>query len=167
MKMGIGWDTQACWRKKNRWIMEINQVSGSPGGQINVLPPQKSARPSLTFKEIEAQHLNETIFYPSKPDWKPVSLVLYDVASSGTNPVFSWVRIAYDPQPGTWNPSCSGNFKRTATLKLYDGCGKTIETWTFDNAWPQVAEFGDLEMSSSDVVVCELTLRYDRAYLSG
>jgi len=161
--MGMGWNSQACWRRKFRWVMEINNVSGTPGAQVSVLPPQKSARPSLTFKEIEAQHMNETIYFPSKPDWKPISLVLYDV-STGMNPVMTWVRIAYDAQQGSWNPSCSGNFKRRATLKLFDGCGKTIETWIYDNAWPQVAEFGDLEMSSSDVVVCELTLRYDRAY---
>src|SRR5262252_2558280 len=105
--MGISWNTNACWRRKNRWLLRIDDICDDG---TDVLPPQKSARPSLTFKEVETQHLNETIFYPSKPDWKPVSLVLYDVASSGTNPVFSWVRIAYDPQPGTWNPSCSGNF---------------------------------------------------------
>ncbi len=165
--MGISWDTTACWRKKHRWLMEIDQVSGIPSvGAVSVLPPQKSARPSLTFKEIEAQHLTETIYFPSKPDWKPISLVLYDVKTNG-NPVFDWIKTIYDPEnESRWLASCSG-FKRKATLRLFDGCGVTLDTWVFENAWPQVAEFGDLDMSESAVVVCEVTLRYDRAYIVG
>jgi len=132
----------------------------------NALPPQKSARPSLTLKEVECQHLTETVYFPTKPDWKPISLVLYDIKGQN-NPVMDWIKRVYNvsASSATWGPSCGNRFKREAILTLYDGCGATIETWHFQNAWPQVAEFGDLEMSSSDVVVCEVTLRYDRAYV--
>jgi len=158
--MGLWFDQYACWRRKFRWLMNIDgNVSGKG---INVLPPQKSARPSLSFKELETQHLNETVYFPGKPDWKPIPLVLYDIATN-TNPVYEWIKAFYDPKNGLWTHA--NQLKRQATLKLLDGCGTTIETWTFDNAWPQVAEFGELDMGSSEVVMCELTLRYDRAYL--
>jgi hypothetical protein len=55
--------------------------------------------------------------------------------------------------------------KERATLEMYNGCGDVLETWVFENAWPQAVEFGDLDMSSSDVVTCDLTIRYDRAYI--
>ena len=52
-----------------------------------------------------------------------------------------------------------------ASLILYDGCGNKIERWVFENVWPQSAEFGELDMQSSEVVTGDVTLRYDRAYV--
>ena len=74
----------------------------------------------------------------------------------------------YDPSEGgesKYKPSCDGFKKRDAKLELYDGCGKILETWVYEGIWPQSVEFGDLDMTSSDVITCDLTLRYDRAYI--
>jgi hypothetical protein len=152
----------ACFKRKNRWLFKIESVSAEG---VDTLPPSKSARPNISFKEIETQHLNETIFFPGKPDWKPVNLTLFDVKSDGLHPVFEWLKELYDPQEGTFVASCDGFKKQTATLEMYDGCGEIIETWVYENIWPQSVEFGDLDMSTSDLVVCDLTLRYDRAYI--
>ena len=72
----------------------------------------------------------------------------------------------YDPTTGNYLASCDGFKVDQATLNLYDGCGKVIETWIFENAWPQNIEFGELDMTSSEVITCDLTLRYDRAYIT-
>ena len=47
-----------CWKQKFRWEFSIPGISQSG---VNSLPPSKAARPSMDFKEQEAQHLNETI----------------------------------------------------------------------------------------------------------
>ena len=47
---------------------------------------------------------------------------------------------------------------------MYDGCGEILETWTFENVWPNNIEWGELDMSDSSYVTIDLTLRYDRAY---
>lgn len=167
MNMGIPFADSACWRKKHRFMFNIDSVSGddSAGQGVNTLPPLKGARPSLTFKEIECQHLTETVYFPIKPDWKPISLTLYDIIKD-ENPVFDWIQLCYDPANGSkWSPSVSNKFKKQAELVLYDGCGDIIETWIFENAWPQVAEWGELDMGSSEVVTVDITLRYDRAYI--
>lgn len=161
--MGEEWIANACVRKKHRWLFRIPEIADDG---TSMLPPLKSARPNLTFKEIEVQHLNETIYFPSKPDWKPVAVTLYDVKRNA-NPVFDWIKMVYNPEAGTWRPSITtgGNsFKKTCNLELFDGCGETIERWVFENAWPQSVEWGELEMGSSDIVTVDLTLRYDRAY---
>ena len=133
----------------------------------------------MSFKEMQAEHLNETIFFPSKPDWKPITLTLYDIVKDGENPIFSWLRRAYDPKNcSLWNPSVEtipnphaldgvrGSLKcAQCFLNLYDGCGDIIEQWVFEHAWPQSVEFADGDMSSSDVVMCDITLRFDRAYI--
>ena len=167
---GLGLDDEStCFKRKFRWLFKIEDISAKG---INALAPHKSARPTITFKEIEAQHLTETIYYPGKPDWKPVALTLYDLKKN-EHPIFEWLKKLYDPgtdeKDGTYVPSClpgKESFKKhDAELELYDGCGNVIEKWGFDHVWPNSIDFGDLDMASSDIVMCDLILRYDRAYL--
>lgn len=174
--MGLGrvGFADTCFKRKYRFLFKIDGVSGDgfEGTGIETLPPSKSARPSLSFKEMDAQHLNETIYFPSKPDWKPINLVLYDLKGN-TNPVWNWITKAYNPDSGIWRPSVettdngrsSGLKMDRCSLEMYDGCGKVIEKWIFEGAWCQNIEFGDLDMSSSEVVTIDITLRYDRAYI--
>lgn len=154
-------DPNVCFKRKHRWLFIIDDISASGA---NSLPPSKSARPNISFKEIEAQHLNETVYFPGKPDWKPVTLTLYE-SRNGQNPVFDWLKDVYDPQQGKYVPSCDKFKKPDARLELYDGCGNVLEKWVYEAIWPQSVEFGDLDMTTSDLVVCELTMRYDRAYI--
>lgn len=171
------------FKKKNRWRFIIPYISASG---VNSLPPFRGGKPSMSFKEMQAEHLNETIFFPGKPDWKPITLTLYDIVkrksdgSLAENPVFTWLRRAYDPKNcSIWNPclepaptngldaNVQGSLKvAQCFLELYDGCGCTIEQWVFEHAWPQSVEFADGDMTSSEIVTCDITLRYDRAYIS-
>lgn len=173
-----------CFKQKHRWLFTI---AGICADGVSSLPPARGARPSLSFKEIEAQHVNETVYFPSKPDWKPINITLYDIKREGqeSHVIFDWLRKMYDVQEGTFALGSTTPFARRssaavrpavrpevrpafkvpfATLNLYDGCGNTMEKWIFENVWPQIIEFGELDMTSSDVVTCDLTLRYDRAY---
>jgi hypothetical protein len=172
--MGLGKISsyEVCFKRKYRYLFFIPNISDDG---VNALPPLKSSRPSLSFKEIDAQHITETIYYPGRPEWKPISLVLYDLKQN-KNPVWEWIKESYDPtkESGGWNPSCSSNnqtsFKRgiginSCKLEMYDGVGSVIEKWIFEGVWCQNIEFGDLDMGSSEVSTIDITLRYDRAYI--
>lgn len=166
--MGLGSLKSACFQRKFRWILQIDDISGvSTGTEITVLPPIKSARPSLSFKEMEVIGLNENIFYPVRPEWKPIPLTLIDLVKN-KNPIFDWISIIYDASANsTFNPVLNGpkgNFKKQANLFMLDGCGNTVEQWVYDNAYPQNIEWGELDMGESAIVTADLTLRYDRAY---
>jgi hypothetical protein len=149
------------------------------------LPPLKGARPNLGFKEIEAPHVFENIYFPGRPDWKPIEMVLYDYCidgnhPNGTHPIFQWIRRIYEVNVGYYRPIAANvdvdpsvgssvfgfdvSFKKNGYLDLYDGCGNVIESWRFDNCWPLNANFGELDMGNSEVLTCDVTLRYDRAY---
>lgn len=168
--MGFGFGLNGpntIYKRKHRWLLKIPDVSAEG---IDTLPPQKSARPSLSFKEIEAQHLTETVYFPGKPDWKPIPLTLYELKKPNRHPVWDWLT---DPKYGwtyapnresAFQPSCDGFKKQKARLEMYDGCGETIETWIFESVWFNDIQFGELDMTDSGIVMCELTLRYDRAY---
>lgn len=164
VNMGLGeLATTACFRQKFRWLFRIDGVSGPPS---EALPPQRGARPSLAFKEMELNHIVETIPFPARPDWKPVNLTLYDIKKN-SHPVFDWIKKVYNPckSDNIWSPSIGTDFKKIGRLEILDGCGNVSETWVWENIWPTNAEFGELDMSNSEVIVCELTLRYDRAYI--
>lgn len=156
--------SHTCHKRKFRWLLKIPEISASG---VNSLPPLKSARPTLNFKEMQVEHLTETIYYPSKPDWKPITLVLFDIKKPICHPVFDWIQRQYNPCDGKWyKPFENGVFKLTANLELYDGSGNVIETWIYENIWPQSVNFDDLDMSDSGYLTAELTLRYDRAYIA-
>ena len=180
-RMGLDFglqNTNLCAKHKFRWLFVIPSISGDKGPRgVNSLPPVTGARPSLSFKEIQAEHLNETIYYPGKPDWKPVELSLYDL-SRPTHPVFSWLQRLYSPSvsvgggTGRFRPPLEGESEERfivdeAYLELYDGCGNVLEQWVYESVWPQTIEFGELDMGNSEIVTCDLTLRYARAYLAG
>ncbi len=153
--------TDACFKRKYRWLFKINEISAQG---INALPPTKSGRPSLTFKSLEAQHLHETIYFPGKPDWKPVNLTLFDLKKN-KHPIIEWINLYYKVDAGSVTLLTATNgFKKQGTLELYDGCGTVIEKWVFENMYPETAEFGELDHSDSAVIYVDLSLRYDRAY---
>jgi hypothetical protein len=152
-------------KRKYQWRFTIPDLVGDVKSGVNALPPSKSARPSLDFKEIEAQHLNETVYFAGKPNWKPIALVLYDLKRN-EHPIMTWLKWQYDPEAGDWFAPGPGNWKRNeATLEQLDGCGTTCEGWVFENVWPQSIEFGELDYGNSEYITCDLQLRYDRAYL--
>lgn len=162
--MGLGkLGGDICMMRKFRWLFFIDGVSGDGA---SALPPDKGARPSLSFKEMEVQHLNETIYFAGKPDWKPVQLTLFDLKLN-KNPIFEWLKNQYEPcqDKGKWY--VPKNWKRTGRLEMYDGCGNVLERWIYRNVWPNNIEWGDLDMQNQDYVTVELTLRYDRAWAEG
>lgn len=160
MGMDYGLEKEGtCIKRKFRWLLKIPGISASG---ISSLPPEKSARPNINFKELSAEHLNETIYMPGKPEWKSINLTLYELKKN-EHPVFGWIQKAYDPCDGKYKPFLDERFKMNAILELYNGCGDIIEKWTYENAWPQAVNWGELNMSESNYLTCQLTLRYDRA----
>ena len=175
-KMGFqfGLDSNnLCLKRKNRWLLKIDGVSADNTAGVSVLPPLKSSRPTIKFKENLVHHLIEDVYYPAKPDWEPLKLTLYDLKTAD-HPVFEWLKILYNPQQGRLfepNRSLDGvplsrnKFITNARLEMYNGCGEVIERWVYEDVWPQIIDFQDLDMANSDFITCELTLRYARAYL--
>lgn len=149
-----------------RWLLKLEDVCVDG---VNALPPSKSSRPSISFGESEAKHLTETFSYPTRPEWKPLNLTLYDVVkynpSGGRqHPVFDWLLETYDPQKDAkWKPATPT--KKPAILEMYDGCGQIIESWVYENPWLQSVDFGALDMGNYEIMTVDLTIKYARAYL--
>jgi len=170
LDFGLNGDGKFC-KRKFRWLFRIDKIVADPQNSLSTLPPLQSARPSLSFKEMTANHLIENAFYPAKPDWKPIQLTLYDLKLP-THPVVAWILEFYDPERGQLlspneKAGESEGFIRTCYLDLYDGCGETVESWIYEDAWPQNIDFQTLDMGDNGIVTCDITLRYQRAWLTG
>jgi len=152
-------------KRKFRWLFNIENITM---GNDTALPCLKASRPKLNFREMQAEHMNETISYPSKPEWQPISLALYDRCISTQNPIFTWLKQQYDPTPqkcSNWYPCIDPlSFKPCCTLNLLDGCGNIIEGWTLEHCYPQNIDWGELAMEDNGFVTVDFTLRYDRAF---
>jgi hypothetical protein len=83
------------------------------------------------------------------------------------NPIWTnWIKPFYSPEVGIYNYVLDAKYKKEAILTMLDGCGNTIESWTFENAYPEEINFDDLDMSSNDILNISLSLKYDRAYFN-
>lgn len=180
LQFGLEPSASKTCKRKFRWLFRIPEIAADG---INTLPPLKSARPTLIFKEMSVRHLIEDVYYPAKPDWKPIPITLYDLVEESANPttstgslgsgtskrnlVFQWIREFYRPGTGSGELDLPNErrFIKTCTLTLLDGCGDTVETWVFEDAWPQMINFQTLDMADSSVCVVDISLRYARAYV--
>lgn len=168
-KMGFqfGLEKGTYCKRQFRWLFEIPLVVADESvGGINCLPPEKGARPNLSFKEMEAKHLHEDAFFPAKPDWKPITITVFDLVKN-KHPVFEWIKKIYTPNTDSkFREPNSPEFIKTCTLKMLNGCGDVVEIWTFEDAWCNAVNFQTLDMTQTGVVMCDITLRYMRAWVN-
>jgi len=160
------------FKRKFRWTFTVEEVCG--GGIIGESYVKLASRPNLTIDETEINFLNGKTWIPGKAAWETITVTYYDVSTSdnlgSVQTLWQWLATNYN----FLDPAClsqgsvRADYAGKATLKLYDGCGSTLETWILQDVWPQAVNFGDLDYATSDECNIELTLRYsDVQYIPG
>ena len=148
------------FKRKFRFTFELFDICGSqsvPKHYVKV-----ASRPNLAIEETEVNFLNAKTWIPGKASWESLTVTYIDVASQDTKPLYDWLASNYnftDPVNLQMGPT-RRDYSATAVLKLWDGCGQILETWTMKDVWPTGINFGDLDYSSSEECTIELTLRY-------
>ena len=143
-------------KTKNRYIMYIE---GIPAYLVKT-----ANRPSITFEEIELNHINVKRYVKGKGAWEQLEVTLYDpIVPSAAQAVMEWVRLSHESVTG--RDGYSDFYKKDLTLNVLGPVGDKVEEWTLKGAFIQSANFGDLDFASSDPVDITLTLRYDYAIL--
>ena len=141
---------------KNRFVMSID---GIPGYLIKT-----ANRPSITFEEVELNHMNVKRFVKGRASWETLEFTLYDpVVPSGAQAIMEWVRLHHESVTG--RDGYSDFYKKDLSIKVLGPVGDVVEQWTLKGAWIQAANFNDLDFSSSDPAEISVTLRYDYAIL--
>ena len=121
-------------------------------------------RPSITFEEVELNHMNVKRYVKGKATWEPVEFTLYDpVVPSAAQAVMEWVRLGHESVTG--RDGYSDFYKKEVTFNVLGPVGDVVEEWTLKGCWIQDATFGDFDFSMSEPAEITLTLRYDYAVL--
>lgn len=164
--VGVG-DPNVIFKRKNRWTIEIE----GNNFRVPAYFAKVAARPNLSFEETQIDFLNDRMWIPGKATWEAITVTYMDVAGSlsgdgqgGNIGLYTWLASVFDftrPDKKFMNSKRSC-YAAKVFLRLWDGCGNALETWTLNDAWPQSINFGDLDYSSSDTVDIELTLRYSQ-----
>ena len=141
---------------KNRFVMSID---GIPAYLIKT-----AARPSITFEEVELNHMNVKRFVKGKGTWETIEITMYDpVVPSAAQAAMEWIRLSHESVTG--RDGYSDFYKKDVDFQVLGPVGDVVEQWKLKGTWIASANFNDLDFSSSDPVEISLTLRYDYAIL--
>jgi len=157
------------YKRKFRWTMSISYCAGA-----KVVPQEfvkVGARPQLDIEETEINYLHGKTWIPGKAAWQTMALTYYDMAGTPASPlaggatinnIFGWLASIYDitNSVSLYMGSHLQDYEGQGQLYLYDGCGQAVEGWLLNHMWPQSVNFGELDMSSSEEVTVEMTMRY-------
>ena len=160
--MGVLANPNVVFKRKFRWTFSINGFCGS--GAVSESFVKLASRPNLSIEETEINFLNGKMWIPGKGSWETITVTYYDVSGpDGDNTaIYTWIATVYNFLDSTNLTQSSKrlDYGGRGTLRLYDGCGNAMETWTLRHMWPQAVNFGELDYSSSEECTVELTLRY-------
>ena len=141
---------------KTRFIMYIE---GIPAYLIRT-----ANRPTITFEEIELDHINVKRYVKGKGAWETLDITLYDpIVPSGAQAVMEWVRLHKESVTG--RDGYSDFYKKDVTINVLGPVGDKVEEWTLKGAFIQTANFGDMNWETNEPAEITLTLRYDYAIL--
>ena len=153
------WDKAYTWEPKraHQFVLEAN---GIPAYLVKT-----SAKPSLSNGEIALDHINVQRYVKGRSVWNTISVTLYDaIVPSAAQAVMDWVRLHHESATG--RDGYKSMYQKQIDLLQLSPLGEVIEKWTLKNTFITESNFGSLDWGSEDVVMVELTLRYDWALLS-
>lgn len=150
-------------RRKHRWVFETLGRGDSVFNTAELLVLQSASRPSFKFEEAEMHHNQEIARFAGKQDWDPVTLVWYDIEQKPdiSQGIYHWIETVVNME--TIQVAHPSFYKRKAVLSVLDGAGETNESWSMLGTWPAACNWQELDYTSTDLLTCECTMRYDRA----
>jgi hypothetical protein len=150
-------------RRRHRWQFETLGRGTGVWSQTELLMLLSASRPNVKFEEPEMHHNQEVVRFAGKQDWDPVSLVWYDGEQNPdiSKGLYHWLETVTNME--SIQVAHPRNYKRQASLAMLDGAGRPNERWDMYGTWPASINWQELDYSSTDLLTCEATLRYDRA----
>ena len=121
-------------------------------------------RPSISFEEIQLNHMNVKRFLKGKGEWQTLDITLYDpIVPSSAQAVMEWIRLSHESVTG--RDGYSDFYKKDCSINILGPVGDIVEEWTLKGAWVQQANFGAIAVESNEPIETTVTLRYDYAIL--
>jgi hypothetical protein len=117
---------------------------------------------TMSNEEIELKYANEKRYVAGQAQFEASTLVLKDMVDIGiAEAMIRWRYQVYNPETGSIG--LARNYKKNADLTIVAPDQSIARVWKFIGIWPQQFKHGGFDMTTSDKVVVETTLRYDKA----
>ena len=148
-------------QRQFQWMLEVHGLNPDIQ-EVLQMSLRVGVLPTESNEEVEIPFLNGKVFVAGKAMYEGGSYTFNDYVDKNTaKRIIQWRRLVYNPE--THKIGLAKDYKKQADLVLY-GPDFTVERiWKLYGVWPQQANFGTLDMSSSDIVQIEVQLKYDRA----
>jgi len=135
-----------------RWLFAIEG--------IDAFLLKTAARPSFTTEEVEIPWINATRYLAGKTKFGTIDVTLHDaIAPSGAQQVMEWIRLHYESVSA--RSGYADFYKRDIEIKMLDPVGTVVELWNGKGAFITDANFNELDYTSSEAQMINLTLRAD------
>lgn len=155
-----GQDGDFAPQHSDNWMIEIAGLPGDDKDLI-VLSILSSSLPPESSEEIAIPYGNTTRYVAGKGQYESIPLVVNDYVDRAVRAaLIAWRRQIFNPDNG--NVLLPSVYKKTAEIILQATDGTHQRSCKLHGIWPQALNPGVLDMSSSEGVKIEMTLRYDR-----
>lgn len=153
-----------CFKRKFRWKFAVP-------GKLPDTYVKTANRPTLTITPAEVHYLNQMMEVPGKGKWSNLTVTYYDVEDAGfEQQLRAYISSTFPINANSVDNMCQqdklNQYATYGLLKMLDGCGSILETWTLYDLWPISVNWGDLDYSSSDVATIEVTFSFRHAEVS-
>ena len=130
-------------------------------------------KPAFTVNEIEHQYVAHRFYYPGRVTWNPVEVTFVDPVEPDTSAILSNIVVDSGYEIPSTEEIAQKSFSKskfvnnvgTPTIEQIDADGAPVERWTLHNAFVTNLDMGQLDYSADELVVINMTLRYDYATL--
>jgi len=149
-------------RRKHRWVFRA--FGGAVADDV-LLHLQRAQRPKHSYEEAVMHHNQEEVYFPGKTKWEPITLGFYDALQQPDSSLamWNWLNVTVQPSVASANMNYPETLKKDGTLEMLDGLNAPKGKWKLFGIWPRETNWQDLDYTSSEIMLIEVVMRFDRA----
>ena len=143
-------------KRSYRWVLAIEGIDAFLVTTTN--------RPSISITDKKIEFINSYRRVAGKLEFGDLSVKLHDpIAPSGAQQVMEWIRTHYESVSG--RAGYADFYKRDIQLKMLDPIGTVVELWDIKGCLLTSINYNSLDYSGDDVMMIDLTIKFDNCVL--
>ncbi len=156
-------------KQQMRYVLYINDR----GMDIPTYMVKTADRPSIDQNPVTVDYINTEFKVKGKSRWQDISVTLYDpIEVNGARLLHDWISKLHhnsgllQPNTGLVTPGEDGyiwEYKRTLRFEAVSPHGDAVDQFLLYGAFIADAKWGNMDLSSDDLNMLDLTITYDYA----
>jgi len=160
-------------KHKNRWRALFTGLGGTLGASAGV-PNELSmqavtvTRPSLSYEEVQLDRYNSRAYVAGKHTFEACNLTVEDdVTNKASNAIQTQLerqqRLIGASGPWLNTEATAFGYKFGLVVEMLDGNETVVEAWKYEGCFLSAVDWTDLDYSTGEKVIINLTIRFDHA----